>query len=84
MSGARGEATITQNELSDLAVTNRQGAMSEKPETMRYVCGAPPGGCGFRGRDWRKGQEVAGFTLDGKPYCKCGSEMRAIGARPDR
>lgn len=46
------------------------------------VCRAFPGGCGFRGRDWRKGQLVAGYsTIDGVPYCHCGSEMRSFEPR---
>lgn len=44
----------------------------------RYVCDAPPGACGFRGRNWRAGQAIAGYTLDGKPRCMCGSEMREL------
>ena len=46
------------------------------------LCGAFPGGCGFRGRDWRKGQRVASYSIfDGKPFCKCGSEMRPFEPR---
>ena len=45
-------------------------------------CGAPAGGCGFRGRNWRKGQLVAGYsTFDGAPYCMCGSQMRPFEPR---
>lgn len=46
------------------------------------LCGAFPGGCGFRRRDWRKGQLVDGYsTIDGMPYCACGSQMRPFQPR---
>lgn len=46
------------------------------------LCGAFPGGCGFRGRDWRKGQPVASYSIfDGKPSCQCGSDMRPFEPR---
>lgn len=45
-------------------------------------CGAPAGGCGFRGRNWRKGQRVNSYsTFDGAPYCMCGSQMRPFEPR---
>ena len=55
----------------------------QSPTTQELaLCGAFPGGCGFRGRDWRKGQRVAGYSaFDGTPYCKCGSEMRPFEPR---
>lgn len=46
------------------------------------ICGAPAGGCGFRGRGWRKGQRVAHYSsFDGTPTCLCGSEMRPFHPR---
>lgn len=46
------------------------------------LCGAPAGGRGFRGRDWRKGQLVQSYsTMDGAPYCACGSQMRSFEPR---
>ena len=56
--------------------------MQENPKQEIALCGAPPGGCGFRGRNWRSGQLVAGYsTFDGAPRCACGSEMRAFAPR---
>jgi hypothetical protein len=52
--------------------------------TPKYIalCTAPAGGCGFRGRNWRGGQEIARFSSAG-PLCQCGSpiEIRELKTR---
>jgi len=54
----------------------------QKPNQEIALCGAPKGGCGFRGRNWRKGQLVSGYSkFDGAPYCACGSQMRSFEPR---
>lgn len=50
--------------------------MSTRIGKQLALCGAPAGACGFRGRDWRRGQLVASFGSDGTMFCACGSEMR--------